>query len=219
MAQDFAALMARYCDGDVSALGELYATTAPQLLSYLKRIVHDRALAEDILQETYLKLQVTRHSYIYGADPMPLLYTIARRKAVDELRRIRNREQSPCDVEGLPPRDGSVWASSPSDVDPERHERLLDGLIAGLDKLPASQRAIIVLTRLEGKSVPEVAQRFGTSAGAIRARTHRGYRALRRLLRSLQHLAAAAFILSGAKSAASSRSGNPYRDEGVEFSS
>ena len=88
MAKDPAALMAQYFDGDTSALGELYAMTAPQLLSYLRILLRDHALAEDVLQDTYLKMSAARNTYIRGADPMPWLDTIARRTAVDEMRRI-----------------------------------------------------------------------------------------------------------------------------------
>jgi RNA polymerase sigma-70 factor (ECF subfamily) len=49
-------LMARYCDGDASAFRELYATMAPRLYGYLATMCRQRALADDLLQVTSLKV-------------------------------------------------------------------------------------------------------------------------------------------------------------------
>jgi len=60
---------------------------APRLFGFVKQLVGDRALAEDILQETLLKLHEARGFYVRGADPVPWMFTIARHTAFDELRK------------------------------------------------------------------------------------------------------------------------------------
>src|SRR3954464_3724712 len=80
-------LMQRYCDGDASAFRELYALVAPRLLGYLLKMARSRALADDLLQQTFLKVHRARAAYIRGADPVPWIYAIAHRTFLDEVRR------------------------------------------------------------------------------------------------------------------------------------
>jgi len=81
------AAMKRYCEGDASAFRALYAIAAPRLLTFVRCLVRDHALAEELLQQTFLKLHQARASYVAGADPLPWLYAIAHRTCLDALRR------------------------------------------------------------------------------------------------------------------------------------
>src|ERR1043165_1678747 len=80
-------LMQRYCDGDAGAFRELYALAAPRLPGYLLKMARDRALADDLLQQTFLKVHRARASYVRGADPLPWIYSIAHRTFIDEARK------------------------------------------------------------------------------------------------------------------------------------
>src|SRR3954465_8305650 len=80
-------LMQRYCDGDPGAFRELYALVAPRLLGYLVKMTRDRALADDLLQQTFLKVHRARAAYVRGADPVPWIYSIAHRTFIDEVRK------------------------------------------------------------------------------------------------------------------------------------
>ena len=80
-------LMARYVDGDAAAFRELYAAIAPRLLGYLMKMAKSRALADDLLQQTFLKVHRARSAYVRGADPVPWIYAIAHRTFVDEVRK------------------------------------------------------------------------------------------------------------------------------------
>src|ERR1700744_3960624 len=93
-------LMARYCDGDASAFRELYALASPKLLGYLMKMARSRALAEDLLQQTFLKVHRARAAYVRGADPLPWIYAIAHRTFLDELR--KGKRTSTDDVPELP---------------------------------------------------------------------------------------------------------------------
>src|SRR5687767_11012218 len=79
--------MGRYCDGEAAAFHELYALVAPRILAYLVSLVSDRALAEDLVQQTFLKVHQSRGSYVREANPVPWIYTIAHRTFLDELRK------------------------------------------------------------------------------------------------------------------------------------
>jgi RNA polymerase sigma-70 factor (ECF subfamily) len=179
-----AELMTRYCDGDADAFRELYREVAPRLLAYLTGMTRSRAVAEDVLQVTFLKVHRARGAYVRGADPVPWLYAIAHRTFIDDWRR-RSRGQIPTDDRAMPEAaavlngEAAVDAAERTEADPERTRAALHALA----QLPAAQRQAVVLTKLEGKSVAEAAAIAGTTPGALKVRAHRGYEALRRLLR------------------------------------
>ena len=141
-----------------------------------------RALADDLLQQTFLKVHRARGAYVRGADPLPWIYSIAHRTFIDAVRKdkraivgVGNDDELPevrADIGGAP--DGTRDEAA----DPEQVKTALDALAA----LPAQQREAVVLTKLEGKSVAEAAQIAGTTIGAMKVRAHRGYEALRALL-------------------------------------
>jgi len=166
--------MQRYCDGDASAFRALHALLAAKLLAYLTHMARDRALAEDLLQHTFLKVHRARGAYVHGADPVPWIYAIAHRTFLDEARRVK-RAIVRVDAEGTPP---DLAAPALDDAGPDAVA--LAAALAALDDLPIQQREAVVLTKLEGKSVAEAAEIAGTTPGAMKVRAHRGYEALRR---------------------------------------
>lgn len=174
-------LMRRYQDGDATAFRELYAIVAPRLLGYLIKMARDRAVAEDLLQQTFLKIHRARATYVRGADPLPWIYSIAHRTFIDEARKVKRAiVRAEADVpEVAAGIDGeSVERRDEPRVDAELARDALDALA----QLPEQQREAVVLTKLDGKSVAEAAAIAGTSVGAMKVRAHRGYEALRRLL-------------------------------------
>src|SRR5438552_9477308 len=130
-------LMARYCDGDAHAFRELYAQVAPRLLGYLIKMARVRAVAEDLLQQTFLKVHRARASYVRGADPVPWIYAIAHRTFLDEVRK-RKRGAGVTDDGAVPEvpavitgESATASAEQPA-VDPE----LQRAALRALDTLP-----------------------------------------------------------------------------------
>jgi len=175
-------LMARYCDGDASAFRELYALVSPRLYGYLMKMARSKALADDLLQQTFMKVHRARTAYIRGADPVPWIYSIAHRTFLDEARKTKRAVVRVGDDDTLPEvsadLDGQTAGSKDEPADPELVKTALDALAA----LPEHQRQAVVLTKLEGKSVAEAAEIAGTTVGAMKVRAHRGYEVLRGLL-------------------------------------
>ncbi len=177
--------MQRYQDGDASAFRELYALVAPRLLGYLLKMARSRALADDLLQQTFLKVHRARAAYVRGADPIPWIYSIAHRTFIDEARKKKRAIVNVGDGETIPEvaagLDGeTVDRRDDGRGDPELAKAALDALA----QLPDAQREAVVLTKLDGKSVAEAAAIAGTTVGAMKVRAHRGYEALRKLLGS-----------------------------------
>jgi RNA polymerase sigma-70 factor (ECF subfamily) len=177
-------LMQRYQDGDASAFRELYAIVAPRILGYLTRLARTRATAEDLLQQTFLKVHRARAAYVRGADPIPWIYAIAHRTFIDEARRTKRAiVHVGATGDSLPDVKADLDGATADRrdeprVDPELARAALDALA----QLPDAQREAVVLTKLDGKSVAEAAQIAGTTVGAMKVRAHRGYEALRKVL-------------------------------------
>ena len=182
---DLAALMARYCAGDRVAFDALYQAVAPRLHGLLVRLVGDRSLADDLMQETLIKLHEARGFYVAGADPLPWIFTIARRTAFDELRRRRRTRVRIADDVAAPLEPVADLDGNPAGaLGSEPSSDCVDGAeaLAALERLPAPQRQALLLTKVEGRSQAEAAALAGTTPGAIKLRAHRAYRALRKLL-------------------------------------
>jgi len=173
--------MERYAAGDVAAFHTLYRSLSPRLLGYLAGLLGDRAAAEDALQQTFIRLHEARDTYVHGADPAPWIFTIAHRLALDELRRRKRTRVRLAGVEERLPEpraelDGSKEGTA--DVPDERIEVTL----ALVQQLPEAQRAAIMLTKVEGRSLAEAAAITGTTVSAIKLRAHRAYVTLRKRL-------------------------------------
>lgn len=176
-------LMAKYCDGDAGAFRELYALVAPKLLGYLMKMARSRAVAEDLLQQTFMKVHRARAAYVRGADPVPWIYSIAHRTFLDEARRQKRAVVRVGDGEDLPEPTADLTGEPPDRKDePRADPELVQTTLDALAKLPAQQREAVVLTKLDGKSVAEAVEIAGTSVGAMKVRAHRGYEALRKVL-------------------------------------
>lgn len=189
--------MLRYQAGDASAFRELYAQVAPRLLGYLLKMARSRPVAEDLLQQTFLKVHRARGAYVPGADPLPWIYSIAHRSFIDEARKAKRAiVRVGSDPDGELPEIAAGLTGLPADrtdeprVDPEETKAAL----AALQQLPDAQREAVVLTKLEGKSVAEAAEIAGTTVGAMKVRAHRGYEALRKLLGATQSAAKRAAV-------------------------
>ncbi|MCA9679490.1 MAG: RNA polymerase sigma factor [Kofleriaceae bacterium] len=185
MSAEPAQLMRQYCDGDAGAFRALYGLLAPRLLGYLTHMARDRAVAEDLLQQTFMKVHRAREAYVRGADPVPWIYAIAHRTFLDEARR-QKRAISRVDREGEVPEVAAAITGqaqvAAEEAAPRHDPELAAAALAALDALPPQQREAVVLTKLDGKSIQEAAEIAGTTPGAMKVRAHRGYVALRKLL-------------------------------------
>jgi RNA polymerase sigma factor (sigma-70 family) len=179
------ALMAAYRGGDAHAFEELYALLGPRLHGFFMRSFGERAVADDLLQTTMLKLHRARADFRDGSRVRPWAFSIAARVRLDEYRR-RRRSTEELDEERLAlaeeagGRTADEGATGKVDAgDRAGHVR------AALAALPESQRVVIHLHRFEGMTFPEIAASLGTTEGAVKLRAFRAYEQLRKRLRPL----------------------------------
>lgn len=171
------AAMERYANGDDAAFGELYEGLAPRLYGFLLRQTRSAARADDVLQQTFLKMHAARGRFIAGADVVPWAFAIARRLVIDGARRGRR------EVLAEAGDDADPWAEVAS-VDARADElveaqALADAIRRELATLPEAQRVAFELVKQEGLSVAEAAEVLGTTVAAVKLRAHRAYVALR----------------------------------------
>lgn len=168
------ALMLRFCRGDEAAFELLYQRHAAPVLAFLTRMVRDAALAEDLLQTTFLSFVRARGRYEPGTNVRAWVYAIAANAGRDALRRRRARPDRLTDT-GAPM---DVPAETPVPADPAAARAVEDALM----KLPIDQREAVVLHKLQELSFEEISTALGITVGAAKVRAHRGYTRLRELL-------------------------------------
>lgn len=170
--------MARYARGDDAAFAEVYDGLAERLHRFLVRLARDEATADDLLQQTFLRMHDARARFHEGADVVPWAYAIARRVFLDHARRAK-RVALTADVEaetGVPPSptpDGEAVLAA---------FELSSRVRAELDQMPAVLREAFVLVRDEEMSMAQAAAALGISIPAMKVRAHRAYERLRIIL-------------------------------------
>ncbi len=182
-AREAAEVMTRYCAGEPHAFHRLYALLAPRILAYLRGLIGEKAAAEDLLQQTFLKVHEARSTYVRGANPIPWVYTIAHRTCLDEIRR-RKRSRVRLTKDGTlaaEPAADLTGGAAESRTEPADRDAA-SAAMAALEHLPGNQREALILTKVHGRSHAEAAMITGTTPGAIKLRAHRAYVSLRQTL-------------------------------------
>jgi RNA polymerase sigma-70 factor, ECF subfamily len=170
-------LMAAYQAGDPAAFDALYAVLAPPLRRYLTGLTRDAVQAEDLLQETFLRMHKVRHTYDPTLPVGPWAYAIARHVFLMARRRaLRAREAPPVtDDHAAPASSTSALSGTPSVATYD--------LARALDELPPDRREAVVLHHVWGFRFDEIASRLGIREGAARLRAHRGIKSLRQFFK------------------------------------
>jgi RNA polymerase sigma-70 factor (ECF subfamily) len=165
--------MARYADGETRAFVEVYDELAPSLFHYLQRLARNDATAEDLLQQTFLRMHDARGRFAPGAAVEPWAFSIARRLFIDWYRQCRNVVVAGLlDDDTLPTTEPDAEAILRGYELAERLERTLNGL-------PAQHREVFLLVREHGLSLSQTAEVLGITQLAVKMRAHRAYEGLR----------------------------------------
>jgi RNA polymerase sigma-70 factor, ECF subfamily len=140
-----------------------------QLLGFVRRRVNSGQVAEDVTQEVFASMAETLARTAETAPrTLGWLYTVARRRIVDEARRHAPADTVPLELAPAPEAVGGEYGVVVA--------RTLDAALAALTE---SQRSVVVLRLLRGESFAEIAQRLGVTAEACRMRFLRGLEQLR----------------------------------------
>jgi len=148
-------------------------THIPGLRRYARALVRDVAAADDLVQECLTRALAKLHLWHEGSDLRAWLFTILHNQHVNQVRRAI-RKGTTVELSEVSP-----LLSRPADQEKRLELRDLD---RALGRLPADQRAVILLIGLEGMPYGDVGAVLGIPIGTVRSRLSRGRLALRRLM-------------------------------------
>jgi RNA polymerase sigma-70 factor, ECF subfamily len=170
---------------DPDLLDRLIEQYQHRLLRYLVYLSGNRALAEDLFQETWIRVIERGHQYDGRHEFSTWLYAVARNLTIDYL-----RKKSPVSLDGLM-EDEDHAPPEPADTRPlawevvQQHEQA-DRINAALTGVPAEYREAIVLRFQDGMGLEEIAAVTGAPLGTVKSRLYRGLNLLVGRLEGMQ---------------------------------
>jgi RNA polymerase sigma-70 factor (ECF subfamily) len=172
-AQD-AELLARVLDGDHEAFNQIMRNHEDRVFSVCLRIMGEREHALDATQETFLTAFRKAGQFKGGSALGTWIYRIAVNTCYDQLRKQKRRRTDPL-ADHLEPADyAAADAVESAGLRPEIQQALA--------AIPADFRVAVVLSDIEGMSLPDVADVLGVPVGTVKSRVFRGRRLLAREL-------------------------------------
>lgn len=201
--QGLAELMDAYLDGDQRAFAELYRRLLPTVRAQVRGKIRDASTAEDLVQATFMKAHGARGRFATpeGSNPdraVAVWYSaIARNATIDHIRKLYRERAVKLDTAGDDTAKLLATLSDPAPsneevaVEQERQLSIAARIRQAVSGLPQTQREVVTLHKLEGKSMAEIAGELGVREGTLRVRAHRGYKALAAALAGFRPAAAA----------------------------
>lgn len=176
IAPDLEGLVARVVAGDRVAFAQLYQKTSAKLFGIVLRICRDRILAEDVLQEAFVRIwrNASRFDPASGR-PITWMAAIARNAAIDAVRQRRVHDARLADEDEAAVAD---MADPSVAFDPADREALR----LCLGQLDEEHRNCVLLAYQDGYSREELAERFGRPVGTIKTWLHRALLRLKQCL-------------------------------------
>jgi RNA polymerase sigma-70 factor (ECF subfamily) len=163
--------MERYQQADPEAPEALIAALSPALLCFFRSQPASRERADDLLQDTWLRIHRVRHTYRPGEPVLPWVYAIARRVGVDGYRKTRRVIVHEIAMATLP--EWPAQGESPN---------RLPAFAELVATLPAAQQEVVTMLKVGGLSLEEVARATSSTSGSVKQKAHRAYERLRKLL-------------------------------------
>jgi RNA polymerase sigma-70 factor, ECF subfamily len=161
--------------GDLDALSSLIARYQNRLYRYLLRMVREPAEAEDLFQQTWLRVAEKIRSFDPHRNFDAWLFTLARNLAIDHLRRIR--PESLDEPVSADPSSGTaverLASREPAPLDQVLERERANRLVAALGELPVIYREILTLRFEEEMKLEEIAQVLGTPLSTVKSRLRR----------------------------------------------
>ncbi|MCF7810123.1 sigma-70 family RNA polymerase sigma factor [bacterium] len=178
-------------NGSKDAFDELVERFSAPLLNFIARMIGDYTIAEDLLQETFIRLWVKKDSYREIAKFSTWLYTVAGNLAKSELRRRRFRRMLPLSSgsSGFGEDDDRCFDLPDPNSDPEKdHERrnIQRRLDEEISKLPVVFKEIIILRDIQELSYEEISTILKIPLGTVKSRVNRARGRLQESLKDLR---------------------------------
>lgn len=178
-------LIARFQGGDIYSFEQIVFRYKDPLINYIFHFLGDRIDAEDVVQETFLRVYRNKHLYRNVAKFSTWIYTIAGNLAKTELRRRRRRKIFSLSQMGYENRDYEITDTVPTPdglVDGEMNENFIRKEI---EALPLKFREVVVLRDIQEFSYEEISSILKIPIGTVKSRVNRGRMRLQKKLQPL----------------------------------
>jgi len=170
-------LMRRFVEGDEGSFEMLVERYEAPLLNFFFRLTRDRQAAEDLVQETFLRVVRSKATYQVKASFRTYIYRIGRNLWIDRYRSAKCRPKTMS--MNTPVADGTERAMSErlegSELPPEANLEFTETralLLAAIDELPETQREVFVLWLETGMKYAEISEIIDVPVGTIKSRMH-----------------------------------------------
>jgi RNA polymerase sigma-70 factor, ECF subfamily len=186
---DDSAVVAAFLAGERRAFNELVERYQNRLLNFVYRTTGDRERAEDLVQETFIRVYRHLHRFDQSKKFSTWVYTIASNLAKNEL---RNRSRNPLvlfqmfrknDDSDSRPLEWEDNTYRPDDLFRKRHLKSM--VDSAVDQLPEHHRTVFVLREMEGKTYEEIADITGANLGTVKSRLNRARNSFAQLIAPL----------------------------------
>jgi len=177
------ALMLKVSAGDVPSFELLLERNRTSVINHLYRLVRNRAIAEELAQDVFLRVYRSRATYHPGAKFATWLFRITTNVALN-FRRDTRRESGHLRLDEAVPNGRKI---EPVDQTPRADQLLAEGdhakqIRAAVEALPPKQLAAVLLHKYEGMDYAEIAEVLDCSISALKSLLFRAYETLRRRL-------------------------------------
>jgi RNA polymerase sigma-70 factor (ECF subfamily) len=165
-------LILRFQEGDINAYNELVKRYKDRLLNFVIRYFNNVEQAEDVVQDTLIKLYTHASYYKNVAKFSTWIFTIAKNNALTELRKNKRKK-----TDSLWTEDGQIIDinSKEESLDSKvQNEIAIDQLNKFLDEIPENFRMAVVLRDFQELSYEEISKILEISIGTIKSRINRG---------------------------------------------
>ncbi len=181
-----ALLIADLCEGDETALAPLIERYKRMVYRLAVQITKNRADADDVMQETFIKVYRSIHTFRKDATFETWLYRIAVNEALNFVKRRDRRRECRLEAAGAAEYESSVRQRAQIANDPHAQaekSELRQHVTAAVNSLSLKHRTVVILHEFEGLTHAEIASILNCSEGTVRSRLHYARKKLRTLLK------------------------------------
>lgn len=178
-------LIERFQNGDMYAFDLIVKRYKDQLINFVYHFLGDRIDAEDVVQETFLRVYKNKHLYRNIAKFSTWIYTIAGNLAKTELRRRKRRRLMSISQMGFDSRDYDITDEKPTPDNSVDGKIKEETIRSEIDKLPVRFKEVVVLRDIQEFSYEEISDILDIPIGTVKSRVNRGRS---RLQKKLKHL-------------------------------
>ncbi len=179
-------LIARFQEGDEQAYTELVIRYRDKLMTFVYRFVNDMEQAEDIIQDTMLKLYTHKHYYRNIAKFSTWIYTIAGNLAKTELRKKKHHKVTNISQMGPEDRDYELPSVAPETDEIVQGEYIEKKIQAAIQNLPLHFRTVTILRDIQELSYEEISKIVEVPLGTVKSRINRARLQLQKELKDLK---------------------------------